>query len=36
LRGIDGQVTKGAVGPIPGDLRHATDTINGQPELGSG
>jgi hypothetical protein len=25
-----------AVDPIPDDLRHAIDTINGQPELGSG
>ena len=25
-----------AAGPISGDLRHAIDTINGQPELGSG
>ncbi|MGI8448175.1 MAG: hypothetical protein ACR2MP_13540 [Streptosporangiaceae bacterium] len=25
-----------AADPIPDDLRHAIDTINGQPELGSG
>ncbi len=25
-----------AAGSIPDDLRHAIDTINGQPELGSG